>query len=154
MAAPLCGNPLRAVHLHCVLLRHMPGFLNDQENEYVKSTKLYRSVFLECKTVLTMVYNTQNYWVLGTCPSSAMPNTRQHDVWETGSVSVLEYCEDQWYSNRYQLSLGDQHSWCLSSIWGRVSKPSFSSIWNTGRWIKPRNNYENHFSSNMPSDRL
>jgi hypothetical protein len=36
-----------------------------------------------------MVYNTQNYWVLGLCPSSGIMKTREHDVSETGSVSVL-----------------------------------------------------------------
>jgi hypothetical protein len=36
-----------------------------------------------------MVYNTQNYWVLGLFPSSGILETRKHDVSETGSVSVL-----------------------------------------------------------------
>jgi hypothetical protein len=36
-----------------------------------------------------MVYNTQNYWVSGLCPSSEILNTRKHKVSETGSVSVL-----------------------------------------------------------------
>jgi hypothetical protein len=39
--------------------------------------------------VLTMVYNTQNYWVFGLCPSSGILETRKHNVSETGSVSVL-----------------------------------------------------------------
>jgi hypothetical protein len=34
-----------------------------------------------------MVYNTQNYWVFGLCPSSGILETRKHDVSETGSVS-------------------------------------------------------------------
>jgi hypothetical protein len=35
-----------------------------------------------------MVYNTQNYWVSGLCPSSGILNARKH-ISETGSVSVL-----------------------------------------------------------------
>jgi hypothetical protein len=35
-----------------------------------------------------MVYNTQNYWVFGLCPSSGILETRKHNVSETGSVSV------------------------------------------------------------------
>jgi hypothetical protein len=31
-----------------------------------------------------MVYNTQNYWVFGLCPSSGVIKTRKHDVSETG----------------------------------------------------------------------
>jgi hypothetical protein len=36
-----------------------------------------------------MVYNTQNYWVFGLCPSSDILGTGKHNVWEIGSVSVL-----------------------------------------------------------------
>jgi hypothetical protein len=39
--------------------------------------------------ILTMVYNTQNYSVFCTFPSSGILVTRKHDVSETGSVSVL-----------------------------------------------------------------
>jgi hypothetical protein len=41
--------------------------------------------------VLTMVYNTQRYWVFGLCPSSGffLNNNEKHKVSETGSVSVL-----------------------------------------------------------------
>jgi hypothetical protein len=38
--------------------------------------------------VLTMVYDTQNYWVFGLCPSSIILETKKHNVSETGSVSV------------------------------------------------------------------
>jgi hypothetical protein len=38
-----------------------------------------------------MVYNTQNYWVLGLFPSSGILQNRKHDVSETGSVSVLRW---------------------------------------------------------------
>jgi hypothetical protein len=33
-----------------------------------------------------MVYNTQNYWVSGLCPSSGILETRKHNVSETGSI--------------------------------------------------------------------
>jgi hypothetical protein len=36
-----------------------------------------------------MVYNTQNYWGVLVFPSSGILETRNHDVSETGSVSVL-----------------------------------------------------------------
>jgi hypothetical protein len=39
--------------------------------------------------VLTMVYNTQNYWVVGLCPSSVILETRKNNFSKTGSVSVL-----------------------------------------------------------------
>jgi hypothetical protein len=38
-----------------------------------------------------MVYNTQNYWVFGLCPSIGILETRKHNVSETGSVSVLRW---------------------------------------------------------------
>jgi hypothetical protein len=40
-------------------------------------------------TVLTMVYNIQNYCVLGLCPSSRILEKRKHDVSETESVYAL-----------------------------------------------------------------
>jgi hypothetical protein len=33
------------------------------------------------------MYNTQDHWVCGFCPSSGFLNTRQHNVSEAGSVS-------------------------------------------------------------------
>jgi hypothetical protein len=39
--------------------------------------------------ILTMVYNFQNYWVSGLCPSSGILNARKHNFSESGSVSVL-----------------------------------------------------------------
>jgi hypothetical protein len=45
--------------------------------------------------VLTMVYNTQNCWLLGLCPSTGiLKKIREHDVLETGSVSVLTWRGD------------------------------------------------------------
>jgi hypothetical protein len=40
-------------------------------------------------TVLTMVYNTQNYWVFGLFPSSGILENIKHDVSEIESVSIL-----------------------------------------------------------------
>jgi hypothetical protein len=37
--------------------------------------------------ILTIVYNTQDYWVSGLCPSSGILNAREHNVSETGPVS-------------------------------------------------------------------
>jgi hypothetical protein len=37
-----------------------------------------------------MVYNIQNYWVFGLCPSSGIPKNREHNFSETESVPVSE----------------------------------------------------------------
>jgi hypothetical protein len=39
--------------------------------------------------VLTLVYNTQNYWLFVLFQSSGILKNRKHDVSETGSVSVI-----------------------------------------------------------------
>jgi hypothetical protein len=41
--------------------------------------------------ILTMVYAVRNYWAYGLCPSSGVQKqeTEEHNVSETGSVSVL-----------------------------------------------------------------
>jgi hypothetical protein len=39
--------------------------------------------------VLTMMNNTQNYWVFGLCPTSGILKTRKHNVSETETISVL-----------------------------------------------------------------
>jgi hypothetical protein len=49
--------------------------------------------------VLTMVYNTQDYWVFWTFPASGILETRKHDVSETGSVFVF-----MWRGRRRKLS--------------------------------------------------
>jgi hypothetical protein len=36
-----------------------------------------------------MLYNNQNYWVFGLCPSSGILETREGNVSETGSATVL-----------------------------------------------------------------
>jgi hypothetical protein len=38
-----------------------------------------------------MVHNTQNYWVFGLCPSSGILKTRERNVSETRSVSILRW---------------------------------------------------------------
>jgi hypothetical protein len=38
-----------------------------------------------------MVYNTQNYWVLGFCPSPNILKAREHNVSKTGFVSETLY---------------------------------------------------------------
>jgi hypothetical protein len=37
-----------------------------------------------------MMYNTEDYWLFGLFPSSGILENREHDVSETGSVSVLK----------------------------------------------------------------
>jgi hypothetical protein len=48
--------------------------------------------------ILTMVFNTQNYWVSELCPTSRILNTRKNNVSETGSVSVLRWGDGDTYS--------------------------------------------------------
>jgi hypothetical protein len=45
-------------------------------------------------SVLMMVYDTENYWGSGLCPSPRILKTRKH-VLETGSVSVLRRWEEE-----------------------------------------------------------
>jgi hypothetical protein len=64
------------------------------ETYWNKGEQGYSSRFYR---VLTMVYNTQNYWVFGLCPSSGFQLIRRkkekHDDSETGSVSALRWRE-------------------------------------------------------------
>jgi hypothetical protein len=39
----------------------------------------------------TMVYNIQNYWVFGLCPSFGILKTREHNFSETWSLSILRW---------------------------------------------------------------
>jgi hypothetical protein len=48
--------------------------------------------------ILTMVCNTQIYWVSGLVPSSWILNTRKHNVSETGSISFFRWVEGDTYS--------------------------------------------------------
>jgi hypothetical protein len=68
-----------------------------------------------------MVYNTRNYWVFGLHPSSGiLKNTREHNVSETGFVSVLRW--------------GERHLLCwvrykeLTSITGQTMSESESAL--------------------------
>jgi hypothetical protein len=36
-----------------------------------------------------MKHNVQDYWIFGLCPSSGIVKKEEHNVSETGSVSVL-----------------------------------------------------------------
>jgi hypothetical protein len=45
-----------------------------------------------------MACNTQNYWVFGLFPSSGIIGTREHNISETGSVSVLRSAWEDTYS--------------------------------------------------------
>jgi hypothetical protein len=45
-----------------------------------------------------MVYDTQNYWVFGLCPSSYFLKIREHNVSENEGVSVLRWGEGDTYS--------------------------------------------------------
>jgi hypothetical protein len=45
-----------------------------------------------------MVCNTRSYWVFGLCPSSGILKTKEHNVSETGSVSVLRWGGEDTYS--------------------------------------------------------
>jgi hypothetical protein len=49
--------------------------------------------WLYCKHL----YDSQNYWVSGLCPSSGIRITRKHNVLETVSVSVLKWREGDTY---------------------------------------------------------
>jgi hypothetical protein len=35
-----------------------------------------------------LVYNTQNYWVFGLCPSFVIPETREHSVPNSGEEEI------------------------------------------------------------------
>jgi hypothetical protein len=48
--------------------------------------------------ILTVVYNTQNYFGFGFWPSSEILKTRKYNVSETGSVSILRRREEDIYS--------------------------------------------------------
>jgi hypothetical protein len=56
-----------------------------------RNRRLSKKISSRYYRVLTMVYNTQRYWVFGLCSSSGffLNNNEKHNVSETGSVSVL-----------------------------------------------------------------
>jgi hypothetical protein len=85
-------------------------------------------------TVLTMVYNTQNHWVCGLVHRPEFYVTWEHDVSETGSVSVFKWREgdtysvaslEQWYSTvfpwhtprcNFFSSLYTRICWCIIDV--------------------------------------
>jgi hypothetical protein len=48
-----------------------------------------KQIYFRLERVLTMTCIIQNYWAPGLCPSSSILETREHNVSETGCVSVL-----------------------------------------------------------------
>jgi hypothetical protein len=50
-------------------------YIKDYETEIGSQGSVRAVVLLKKNRVLTMVYNTQNYWVLGLCPSSVILET-------------------------------------------------------------------------------
>jgi hypothetical protein len=52
-------------------------------------------LMLSCRIwrLLAMVYNIQNHWLSGQCPSFGILNTRKHNVSDTGSVFVFRWGE-------------------------------------------------------------
>jgi hypothetical protein len=105
--------------LNCHLVHHEPGtelgsrrcqtslnsLCNTIQQTFYRSSCIDSSVIAITKKkyleqscwfwrVLTMVYNTQDSWVL-TFPSSGILETRKHDVSGTGSVSVLSPEEER-----------------------------------------------------------
>jgi hypothetical protein len=83
----------------------------------VKLTYWYKKTEDRIWRILTMVYDTQNYWVSGLRPSSGILNTRKHNVSETGSVSILRWGEGDTYS------VGSHKSWSGPVIEEGVSLP-------------------------------
>jgi hypothetical protein len=57
--------------------------------EPVRNNSRQHVLTQKIRTIVTMVYNTENRWVSGLYPLSIILNTKKHNVSETGSVSVL-----------------------------------------------------------------
>jgi hypothetical protein len=55
----------------------------------VKTSNPIKDLTSRFQRVLAMVYNTQHYWVFRLCPSSDILRTRDHNITETGFVSIL-----------------------------------------------------------------
>jgi S-adenosylmethionine hydrolase len=71
------------VHSHDVI--NISFLLMYRSRYWRRETVVERGLY----RVLTMVYNTQNYWIFGLSPSSGVLETRKHSVSETESVSIL-----------------------------------------------------------------
>jgi hypothetical protein len=93
-----------------------------------------------------MVCNTQNHWVSGLCPSSGILNSREHNVSETGSVSVLRWERGVIEVQRLRLAhskglyrVGGSLPWPEDRRRSRFQNVVFSSIKNSWRWTNSRN---------------
>jgi hypothetical protein len=81
----------------------------------------------------------QNRWVSWICPSSGTLSTIEHDVWETGSVSVFRWVEgDTLIGPLERVSL---IHWTppRASPEDRNRPSCRNSVYNSGRWTKSRN---------------
>jgi hypothetical protein len=59
---------------------------------------IFIRIIHRCTVITQVTDKNQNYLVSGICPSSGILNTRNSNVWETGSVSVLRWRERGAYS--------------------------------------------------------
>jgi hypothetical protein len=66
-----------------------------------------------------MVHNAQNCWVFGLCPSSRIPETREHNVSETGSVSILRWEGDTLLGPVEGTNLNHNRVGVYPFIWGQ-----------------------------------
>jgi hypothetical protein len=75
----ICLKIWRDIRFYVLGLRHCPFvcYVSRSMNRFQR--------------VLTMVYNTENYRVFGLCPSSGILKAREHNVSETGIVSVQRW---------------------------------------------------------------
>jgi hypothetical protein len=102
--------------------------------------RLLAILLLRSWRVLTMVYNTQDYWVSWTLPSSGILETRKH-VSETGSADLNHWIQ----SLRLALSTGPTWVGVFTPLSPEDGNRSsfrnvvFSSLYNTGRWKSPKN---------------
>jgi hypothetical protein len=82
---------------------------------YVHHHNLHNTSRLSLKGSDDGVYNTQNYWVFGLCPVSHILKTREHNISETGSVSIL-----MWGGHTY--SVGSLKAWVVQWLRSAPSK--------------------------------
>jgi hypothetical protein len=60
-----------------------------QENNIIYKQLGRLNTEIETRSTTMPFYFTQNYWVFGLYPSSNILKTREHNISEAGSVSVL-----------------------------------------------------------------
>jgi hypothetical protein len=63
-----------------------------------------------------MVYNSQNYWIFGLCPSSGILEAKKLNVSGTESISVL-----RWGGARHLLSWVSQKELTSTTVTGVIS---------------------------------